>query len=362
VYAVGYNWTASNLDSGQYLKDRIDAIIKKHKDKGETCEQVILVTHSMGGLVSRSACMLHGAKTQVLGIIHGVQPVTGAPVAYWRMKAGFERTGWWPKSTLTAWVLGSDQKEVTALLGNMVGGLQLLPNRKYTPKTDDPPGRWLEVYGLDGNLEQSIPAQDPYEEIYEKRTGPLKLVTDRYLRPGASASKIDAMWGKYLNNLTQAKDFHQVLDLDKHDETQPFYGTGTQHATVDRVRFFKKRWYPQTMSDEFGVRDVDPEPADGEELCTGGDYTVYTHQGGEVIALELQPANGAGDGTVPESSGSALKPSGEAYGANVPPIAHGFPGIEHSEAYSLKAGTFFYVFEGIHKLCRLKIRRAWAGP
>src|SRR5438045_2488436 len=46
AYAVGYNWTASNLDSGELLKNRIDEIIKKHRDKGETCEQVILVTHS----------------------------------------------------------------------------------------------------------------------------------------------------------------------------------------------------------------------------------------------------------------------------------------------------------------------------
>jgi hypothetical protein len=365
VYAVGYNWTANNFNSGEYLKNRIDEIIKKHTDRGETCEQVILVTHSMGGLVSRSACMLHDAAPKVLGIIHGVQPVTGAPVAYWRMKAGFERISWWPKDRILARVLGKDQVEVTSLLGNMVGGLQLLPTNEYAPDPKNPtPGRWLEVYGLDGKLEQAIPAQDPYEEIYKKRTGLLKLVTDRYLLPGESSpSKIDLRWGKYLDNLSDAKDFHQVLGLQQHKETHVFYGTGSQHKTVDRVRFFKKPWYPRPMYyDEYGTAPEEPPPSDGAEVCDGGDYTVYTREGDQVIGLELQPADSAGDGTVPESSGNALKPTGESYGASPPASAHAFPGIEHSDAYSIKAGTFFFVFEAIHKLCRLKIRRAWTGP
>ena len=306
--------------------------------------------------------MLHGALPRVLGVIHGVQPVTGAPVAFWRMKAGFERTGGL-KGVLAAWTLGDNQKEVTALLGNIAGGLQLLPNRDYGPDGNSPStGRWLEVHGLDGNLEQALPSQDPYEEIYEKRSGLLKLVTDRYLQPGASASKIDAMWAKYLNNLSKARDFHDVLALQQHDETHVFYGTGTQHPTADRVRFFKKPWEPRRTSDEFGESYEEPPPADGEEECTGGDYRVFTRDGDRIIALELQNANGAGDGTVPESSGAALRPKGESYGANVPARAHGFPGVEHAEAYSIQAGTFFFVFEAIHKLCRLKIRRAWAGP
>ena len=361
AYAVGYNWTASNLDSGKYLKERIEQIIKKHTDKGETCEQVILVTHSMGGLVSRSACMLHGAASKVLGIIHGVQPVTGAPVAYWRMKAGFERTGGLV-GILTAWMLGDDQKEVTALLANIAGGLQLLPNRDYKPDANETqPGRWLEVRGTDGNLEELLPRQDPYEEIYEKRTGLLKLVTDRYLRPGASASRIDDMWAKYLQTLSKAKDFHQTLGLQQHDETHPFYGTGTQNKTVGKVRFVKKPWYPTASVADDGYYE-EPEPAEGEEECTGGDYRVFTHEGDHIVALELQQASDGGDGTVPESSGSALKPKGESYGANVASQAYGFPGIEHAQAYSEGASTFFYVFEAINKLCRLKIRRAWSGP
>lgn len=65
------------------------------------CNKVIIVTHSMGGLVARSACVLHGAEGKVLGVIHGVQPSVGSPAAYWRMKAGFERPRGGPNSKRT---------------------------------------------------------------------------------------------------------------------------------------------------------------------------------------------------------------------------------------------------------------------
>ena len=65
---------------------------------------------------------------------------------------------------------------------------------------------------------------------------------------------------------------------------------------------------------------------------------------------------------MPESSGAALKPSVQSYGARLPGRAHGFPGIEHSEAYSTGANTFFFVFEEIHRLCQSKIRQAWSPP
>ena len=105
---------------------------------------------------------------------------------------------------------------VERLVALKATALQLLPNRDYGPDGNSPStGRWLEVHGLDGNLEQALPSQDPYEEIYEKRTGLLKLVTDRYLRPGASGSDLDDMWLKYLDHLSDTRDFHDALRLQK---------------------------------------------------------------------------------------------------------------------------------------------------
>ena len=79
VYAVGYNWTDSNENSGKMLLDRINEIIAEAKGVTGLCEKVILITHSMGGLVARAASELWQGRSKILGIIHGVQPVTGAP-------------------------------------------------------------------------------------------------------------------------------------------------------------------------------------------------------------------------------------------------------------------------------------------
>jgi len=125
VFAFGYNWTDCNANSGSKLSARIDEIIEEAKSTTGKCEKVILITHSMGGLVSRAASELSGAQARILGIIHGVQPATGSAAAYWRVKAGFEGMG------PTSRVLGNDAHTVTPILGNMPGGLQLLPNKYY---------------------------------------------------------------------------------------------------------------------------------------------------------------------------------------------------------------------------------------
>jgi pimeloyl-ACP methyl ester carboxylesterase len=41
-------------------------------------EKVIVVTHSMGGMVSRALTEIHQCD-KVLGVSHGVLPATGAP-------------------------------------------------------------------------------------------------------------------------------------------------------------------------------------------------------------------------------------------------------------------------------------------
>ncbi len=127
VYACGYDWRGSARDAGRRLASRVASIMAEQK---LPCRQVILVTHSMGGLVARSACKLDGLEKNVLGIVHVVQPVTGAPSAYWRMKAGLERKGG-IFDRIASVVVGANGLEVTSLVANLPGGLQLLPNRDH---------------------------------------------------------------------------------------------------------------------------------------------------------------------------------------------------------------------------------------
>ncbi|PPE64871.1 hypothetical protein C1704_17325 [Caldimonas caldifontis] len=126
VHAFGYNWLDDNAQSAQALGRRIDEIIERYARADRMrCEKVILVTHSMGGLVARHCCEVLGWRDKIYGIVHGVMPATGAAAVYRRMKAGTEGT--WG----VAQVLGADAAEVTAVLSGAPGPLQLLPSPEY---------------------------------------------------------------------------------------------------------------------------------------------------------------------------------------------------------------------------------------
>ena len=95
VHAMGYNWLQSNGDSGKKVAQRIRELIAKYQSMKFKCEKVIVVTHSMGGLVGRA--LVHpdygNAQDVVAGVIHGAMPATGAAAAYKRIRVGFEGSG-----------------------------------------------------------------------------------------------------------------------------------------------------------------------------------------------------------------------------------------------------------------------------
>lgn len=328
VHAFGYNWTDSNFNSGRKLAAKIDGIIKGYKETGRLCKYVILVTHSMGGLVARSACVLHGAQSQVLGVIHGVQPAVGAPAAYWRMKAGFERAG--IKSTVAAWVLGTDGEEVTCILGNAPGGLELLPTKDYT--ANDGSKQWLHVT-LKSGRKISLPNGDPYAEIY-RIGGPSsktpkkldasfwRLVNPEWLDPMDSGAKIilkktKKSWERYSYCLELAETFHKQLGTKFHEPTYQFYSSGL--GTVDKIMFMHEDFFYRKKR-ALGVEITEPS----RKVSCRGECTMYADICNQEIARPLpQPQKTflacmsrisdyreGGDGTVPDSSGGALKGKG----------------------------------------------------
>jgi len=82
VYCVGYDWRQSNTISGARLAAQITSILAR-----ENAPQAIMVTHSMGGLVTRAA-MAAGAIPQMRAVVHCVMPAHGAVVAYRRFHTG----------------------------------------------------------------------------------------------------------------------------------------------------------------------------------------------------------------------------------------------------------------------------------
>lgn len=323
VYAVGYNWTDSNANNGAKLATRIDEIIEESKTTTGQCEKVILISHSMGGLVTRYASEVAGANSKILGIIHGVQPAAGAAAAYWRIKAGFE--GFGPTSP----VLGNSGKNVTVMLGNMPGGLELLPNKTYRGRN----GRkeWLIVKDDDDKEVVALPKSDPYAEIYRvPGTGDETLnsgskywglVDAELLNPGvvaevandrdsvAADADDDTSWSLYLSYLGQAQKFHDDLGVKVHPNTYAFHGIG--HDSADSIFMeIESVWVERNSYPKRGFRGR------------------FNDSKGEKWRAFLQDPSGDGDGTVSTFSGSSL----DQY-TSAPPVALAVE-AEHEPAYN----------------------------
>lgn len=343
VHAFGYNWSASCDDNGRNLVEYIDQTIDLYKDglKDETgkkvprlCDQVILVTHSMGGLVARSACLLHGAEKKVLGVVHGVQPTTGSPAAYWRMKAGFERPrfsvdgdNWWRffnplklvdavgrkvVGNITAATLGSNGEEVTSLLANIPGGLQLLPTPQYVDNTGR--SEWLSYQKQDGTM-LTLPKADPYDEIYLEREEPWGMVNPDWIDPGQKPGtgkkyRGGNPWSGYEEKLVEAKAFHAALEtLEKqaHEDTVQFYSTGLD--SPHQVRYNRRPYEPRPASDPWQNMELVRQFTNKGEFrgyVDENDKPLPTSEGAAAIIALAMP-DGSGDGTVPDSSGRALR-------------------------------------------------------
>jgi len=319
VYAVGYNWTASNRAAGKRVATRIQEIIAENNNDKTFCERVIMITHSMGGLATRSACVLHGAGSKVLGVLHGVQPATGAPAAYKRMKGGFEG--------VTALVLGWNGREVTVVLANAPGGLELLPTADYKNGTGEK--GWLTVRARGGQELRRLPASDPYAEIYLEQEQFYRLVNPAHINPGATGAPTQrAPFPRYRQHLNTARGFHEELKLRRHDATYTYHGAGTKHKAWDRVEWVVSRddWFTWT-----------PDPGDIAAATSGKMLPKSSDDKGEdrititgdtsAFEAKLQDATGEGDGTVPVPSGDALATSGAVR-------AHpAVQGIDHQYSY-----------------------------
>jgi hypothetical protein len=364
VYGVGYNWTASVETAGQKLAERIGDIIKEARKVVGLCEKVILITHSMGGLVARAASELKGAAGSILGIVHAVQPATGAPAAYWRMKAGFE--GSWIISS----VLGLSAREVTPVLGNIPGGLQLLPTKLHrTHELDSTnvrkPHQWLTVTE-DGTTILALPKSDPpnpYRDIYRIKAVVWSRSARPIPRPGETAG-MDPFWGlvdpdlldpgrahrptrppntrdeahlatsdpwaQYIDALDVAERFHDLLGDKTHPRT--FCVSGVGHDTADVIELeVSSRW----------LSEGDPYP--NREF-----RGFFTNSEGKSMKAVLQDPAGVGDGTVVLSSAVALNKQNKQRPGDRDDVE-----VEHEPAYANRDVQTF-VFEAVIALCKMR--------
>lgn len=343
VWACGYNWLASNGDSADQLIKRIDEILAYYS-KGQywkSTGKVIIVTHSMGGLVGRRAAQKlagmgdgttekAGAGT-ILGVVHGVQPVGGAPIVYRRFRAGTEVHGFDPMSAGLAVVVGWSAATITCVMANSPGPLELLPTKHYEPG-------WLRfkrvAYGKQVPAMPPLPIGDPYAEIYSKTTSDAwwgmidpKLINPAGLNRREGETDDDALsndLGQYRLNLGIALNFHETLGLYCHNVTYAYYGADKNYVSYGSVTWSTK--------DDVG--------AEFESALGGMTTKNYNLQGKVTLAHNEQNAvfrleegkpgdlESAGDGTVPVGSGQLIAASGES------PIVFRMDGFDHQYSYN----------------------------
>ena len=295
VYACGYNWLQSNEESAKRVIQRIEEIEKRIAGNAyySYSGQVILVTHSMGGLVGRRVAQLIGDK--ILGVVHGVQPVTGAPVVYRRFKAGTEVGGFLDLAgAVAAVIIGWDAADVTCVLGNSPGPMELLPTKHYEPG-------WLRI--TDGEKTIELPKKDPYEEIYsvsakDKWWG---MVDPDLLDPAKKLEEIPDISPQdyFLTQLKAAKKFHETIGLSCHPNTYAYYGDDPGQACFNKVT-----WHTTGDIAELSDDQVLNAPR-GKFKLTGRTEAVINEK---TYTFRISNhKDGPGDGTVPTPSGTAAK-------------------------------------------------------
>ena len=306
LYACGYNWTQSNELSGERLQKRILDIIDFWTKRKFDCRQVILVTHSMGGLVGRSCAKQIPDK--IAGVVHGVMPALGAPLAYRRMACGTENSS--PSAgpldnfemSKFAEIAGDTTAKTTPVMATACGALELLPNHLY-------PSPWLmaSVKKADGKIEDLCHLQhNNIYDLYRDFNAWFRAIDPALADP---ADKFDnAKETRVLDAIRkaidQAEKFHtKVLDTYYHPNTYAYYGADEKHLSFGVFRWLTND--ANAAKDEFR-----------QLLPAGKTIGSATFDGGRPVVLpknstaagkgfDFHPAHqdAPGDGTVPAQSG-----------------------------------------------------------
>lgn len=304
VHVFGYNWLKDNAISAEELTKYIDDVLDIYKNKhgyGLAVEKVILVTHSMGGLVARYAMNppegveFKGCQDKVLGVVHGVIPDLGSPAAYRRMKTGAG------KEDIPGQVLGGNAEKLMPVLARAPAPLQLLPYPSY-------PSRWLKIDG-----ESEYPKVDPFDEIYLRNDVWWKLYQSDII--DSDNAKVRKNWTEYTELMKgEVKKF--MLHQEKgfyHPNTYVFYGDEKESDNYLSWRRVSYKREIQLSEDALrrlpAVKNVRFEKqSDGKMyVIPTGAVPHYYFKIDDDNVYELVSSLGKGDSTVPIESLNKIK-------------------------------------------------------
>lgn len=352
VHAMGYNWLKSNAVSAKKISARIISLIKEYQEKKYECEKVIIITHSMGGLLARAVIhpQIGGIEAQVLGIVHGVMPAIGSPAAYRRIRCGTEKG---EKALDPApQVLGAFGSHVTAVLGNAQGGLELLPSKAYG-------NGWLEIKQNGVTLKRLPEHGDPYREIYQLRDSWFRLLREEWLNP---AELERCGFDNSCELLDGAKSFHEKIHSTYHPVSYAHYGADNRRPSWEKVtwdldsRYGGRQWgklkiYSDEQDGAIRLFESDTDVSNsGSHLQTSIDGAgVDIVSAAPSFSLRMGPSVGPGDQTVPLRSADQQLLSGKFSGI------FRQVGYEHQKSYKDSAA----VHSTIYSIVRIAALMKW---
>lgn len=307
VHALGYNFLKSNGESAKAIAERIRAMVDAYRKRGFACHEVIIVTHSMGGLVGRALLhpsygnLLNDPNVSVLGMYHSAMPAAGAAASYKRMRFGFQdKEG--SLEEIKASIVGIDGKHATAILANAPAPLELLPGLVYGKE-------WLTVTDASGKRLYSWPNdRTALDSIYlESSEKWWRLLNPDWVNPARVAAISGGGLEPTCKRISAAFNFLNSLKASFHP-TQSYvsYCSSKQRSSYGEV-CFKALDIDQSKAG-FPL----PPPTTWRLLAEDGRGTLTVIARDRLLKLVLQPGKEEGDETVP-SGRSASKVSGRVF-------------------------------------------------
>jgi subtilisin family serine protease len=244
VWVMGYDWRRSNGRHFQALDHFIDRVLESERG----AQQVIIVTHSMGGLVLRAALRLGEGPfaNKIRGVIHTVQPAVGAVAAARRFRTGFD-----------SGIDGSLGEAMAAMVQEAYGIGEgedgtfdegatvkkfvqtwlfqaLFSNRKLGPS---PIFYNRLMAGVEGPNQLLPSDRAPRSWWPPSQSQPNVSVHDLYGRPGGliePSLQLDPAGLALMARFAEAKDFHSAIGGLYHPVTGVIFSTGlTTDTTLD---------------------------------------------------------------------------------------------------------------------------------
>jgi hypothetical protein len=234
VWCFGYDWRRSNLENGRLLKEFVDNVVRPTSPY-----KPIMVTHSMGGLVTRAACRVHGMESMISGVIHTMMPTHGAAEAYGSMKHGVMDFPF-------RYLVGRTQLEIACVTSGAAGFFQLMPSGLYPSPT------WVQIdrrFDSFCNPPGPYPMSNPYA-MYREQNGLVGLAhhatfnhgwvdvgSNRYVRNGPRALRY------MMGNVDEAERYHarEVRDY-CHPRTWLIAGTDCETVTWSELVFEREEY------------------------------------------------------------------------------------------------------------------------